>query len=834
MTLRYIPDGLDPALRDLLVGINNDLESGVSSDPGVGVEYIFTVTTSETFQDSQLPSNDWGFDQPGTVDSLVWTDDATSITQPDQVLWRSSRRVAGVPTAGAVVEAEWTAPIIVGRYVKGSQGEDGNGIEYIFAISASSTFLAADRPLNTWGFDQPGTAGGLMWSDDAPDVTAAKPFLWRAQREVEGVPTVGAAVTAQWRTPRIVGRYGPQGDAGEDGSGFEYIYAVTNTSTIANSKLPSNTWGYDQPGTVDELQWHDDAPATTKALPVLWRAQRVVPGTPALGAAVTADWSAPTVFARYGDDGHGFELVYAVTRTETLTDAQLPSNEWGFDSPGTSDTLEWHDDAPAVTASAPNLWRSQREVNGRPAVGTLIAAEWSAPRIVARYGPQGQYEILIFQNAASAPAKPTGGSFNVDDGVLTTAPTDWSATPETPTGSDRAWASRAIIDPNKQSGSISPTWSDTYEAGGRGPAGADGQGFEFVYTATNTTSIRNRSRPNNNWGYDQPGTRGGQQWYDDAPSLTAALPNLWRSQRAVPGTPTAGDAVTAQWSVPRIVGHYGSQGDTGAPGAAGADGADGVDGEDGSDGVDGFGFEYVFAATNTSNIATSKRPDNAWGFDSAGTSDDLVWSDDAPSLSSATPVLWRSQRVVSGTPTKGDAVTAEWSGPVVVGRYGETGEAGADGEDGSDGAAGYGFEYVFAATDTDTLAAGVLPLNTWGFDSPVTRGEVEWQDEAPSLSTSARFLWRAQRAVQGTPIKGAAVTATWSTPKIVGAYGETGEAGADGADGADGSAGYGFEYVFTATNTTTIDTSKRPNRTYGASTLPARLTFWNGSIARLH
>ena len=43
-------------------------------------------------------------------------------------------------------------------------------------------------------------------------------------------------------------------------------------------------------------------------------------------------------------------------------------------------------------------------------------------------GPQGQYDVTVYQNASSAPAIPTGGSVNVETGVVV-APTGWSVNP---------------------------------------------------------------------------------------------------------------------------------------------------------------------------------------------------------------------------------------------------------------------------------------------------------------------------------------------------------------------------------------------------------------------
>ena len=685
-------------------------------------------------------------------------------------MWRSQRAVVGTPAKGATVTDTWSAPVVVGRF--GPQGQ----YEILIFRNASA---APAKP--TGGTFNVGT-GALTtaptgWSS-SPSTPTGSDRAWASRATIDP-NKVSGSVTPSWSDTYEAG--GPWASwrrrarrrrrrrwrtDGEDGYGYEYVFAATDTDSIASSKLPDNAWTFDTPGTSDDLVWSDDAPNLSAAVPNLWRAQRVVSGTPTKGDAVTAEWTTPVVVGRFGkrgeagadgvdgaagqdgDDGLGFEFVFARTNTATIDDAKLPSNDWGFDSPATVDGLAWTDDAPSLTAALPTLWRSQRQVAGTPTQGASVSADWSAPVVVGRHGEKGA----------------------------------------------------AGVD------------------GADGTDGEDGYGFEYVFAVTDTATIATSKLPDNAWGFDSPATVDDLEWSDDAPTLTAALPNLWRAQRVVPGTPTKGDAVTATWSTPVVVGRYGEKGDTGATGAAGSDGTDGVDGSDGKDGDDGHGFEYVFARTNTTTIATSKRPKNTWGFDSPGTSDELVWTDDAPNLTAALPTLWRSQRSVPGTPSRGTTVTANWSSPVVVGRYGQrgaTGQAGAKGVDGSDGDDGQGYEFVFTRTSTTTLASSRRPNNAWGYDSPGARGGQTWSDGAPTLTAAIHTLWRSQRAVPGTPVKGSAVTATWSVPVVVGRYGQRGAAGADGADGSDGDDGYGYEYVFARTNTTGIASGSRPDNAWG-------------------
>ena len=401
----------------------HEVLSDTGATDGLGEESVYAVTASATLPTNQRPSNSWGFDQPGLVNGLQWHDAPPDITAANPYLWRGARRVQGIPPIGAAVAAEWKNPTIFGRFgadgqqgiqgVEGADAEDGNGVEYVFTVTSSATLSSSRRPSNSWGYDQPGTNGGQQWDDGAPNVTESNPILWRSKRRVPGDPPAGTAVSDSWSEPRIVGRYGADGQRGvqgvegadaEDGNGVEYVFTVTSSATLSSSRRPSNSWGYDQPGTNGGQQWDDGAPNVTESNPILWRSKRRVPGDPPAGTAVSDSWSEPRIVGRYGadgqrgvqgvegadaEDGNGVEYVFTVTSSATLSSSRRPSNSWGFDEPGTRGGQTWDDGAPNTSASTPNLWRSQRRVEGIPDSGDSVSDSWSIPVIVGRYGDDG-------------------------------------------------------------------------------------------------------------------------------------------------------------------------------------------------------------------------------------------------------------------------------------------------------------------------------------------------------------------------------------------------------------------------------------------------------------
>ena len=150
---------------------------------------------------------------------------------------------------------------------------------------------------------------------------------------------------------------------------------------------------------------------------------------------------------------------------------------------------------------------------------------------------------------------------------------------------------------------------------------------------------------------------------------------------------------------------------------------------DGRFGEDGFGSERIFTRTATPSLPQSKRPDNAWGYDSPGTADNQVWSDNAQSVSTSLRYQWMAVRKIEGQPNTGDAVTDNWREPVIISSWG-SGEKGDTGLPGTDGSDGQGFETIFANTaEGPPLGSTNYPDNNWLFDAGGTAaGGVVWTD----------------------------------------------------------------------------------------------------------
>ena len=389
---------------------------GRYSEDGVTVEYIYIRTTVE--DDLVAPTTTTLQDATDDFVPAGYTDMPQGVNDTWPYEWIAERTgISGNWGKFNVPVLQWR---IGQQGLPGLEGEDGEGFEYIFAVTDGSTPSA---PNNTWGFDEPENP----WSDGAPDLTATNHTLWRSDRTLLGQPDVGDAVADTWSTGTIVGRYGPRGipgAGGEDGEGFEYIFAVTDGSTPS---APNNTWGFDEP----ENPWSDGAPDLTATNHTLWRSDRTLLGQPDVGDAVADTWSTGTIVGRYGprgipgaggEDGEGFEYIFAVTDGSTPS---APNNTWGFDEPENP----WSDGAPDLTATNHTLWRSDRTLLGQPDVGDAVADTWSTGTIVGRYGPDGVdgggVEFIFRRTQTnSAPTTPT--TTTAQDGTDDFVPALWT------------------------------------------------------------------------------------------------------------------------------------------------------------------------------------------------------------------------------------------------------------------------------------------------------------------------------------------------------------------------------------------------------------------------
>ena len=150
---------------------------------------------------------------------------------------------------------------------------------------------------------------------------------------------------------------------------------------------------------------------------------------------------------------------------------------------------------------------------------------------------------------------------------------------------------------------------------GRDPLDAVGQ--EYVYLANGGATP---TAPSNTWGYRSPPAT--NAWKTTPPNLNSTNHTLWRAERDIIGTPTAGDSVSDNWSTPVIFSRYGTRG-VDAPSSSGSyqgtwtTGFDYVVGDRVIQLVGQFDYEYECQTAHTSSSSnqpdtTDPPTDNTW------------------------------------------------------------------------------------------------------------------------------------------------------------------------------------------------------------------------------
>lgn len=116
-------DDIEAALTSAISGRDGD--DGVPGTDGIGIEYIFTLASTQTIPSSQYPDNNWGYDVPATRGGRIWTDGVSDDVSSDiRFAFLSQRDVPGGTQRGAAVAGLWSVPVISFAY-----GDDGtNGI----------------------------------------------------------------------------------------------------------------------------------------------------------------------------------------------------------------------------------------------------------------------------------------------------------------------------------------------------------------------------------------------------------------------------------------------------------------------------------------------------------------------------------------------------------------------------------------------------------------------------------------------------------------------------------------------------------------------------------
>ena len=397
-------------------------DNGKPGKDGKYTEFIYKRFTSEqTFGSSNDNPSYWAASQ--TVDYLgpngyQWNDNPTGITATYKFEYMAEREFDGTSFG------KFTTPVIWSRW--GEKGQDGDGYEYIYKLTATTSTLAnptpSDTSSSTYQTDDYVPSG---WTDDPASVTENMPYQWVCVRSKKN------GVWGAYSDPSLWARWAA---AGAKGGHYEFRYqnATSQPSTPTGS---GETGGWSVvPTVLTEAQ--------IKAGYATWMSQSFMNSNDEYGT-----WSTPIritgINGKDGEDGsdgidgkEGTSVEFIYTTNNTGTAPSAPATTQTDDWHGTYNGVTWTDNPSGVSTSMRYEYISTRTKTN----GTWGA--YSTPVVWSKWSEKGadgdgvQYVFKLFDhelttaertsNTPTKPASQTNGEW---------IPSGWSDDPLSPTSS---------------------------------------------------------------------------------------------------------------------------------------------------------------------------------------------------------------------------------------------------------------------------------------------------------------------------------------------------------------------------------------------------------------
>lgn len=471
------PKGVNPSEQVELV-IQREKNTGIWgewSDPAVwamygkigrdgnGVEYIFCLTSAETIIPT-LPNMDNTMDEYGhafplvTPDGFSWTDNPQSVTDSMTTCWVSMRRQY-YSTDGEQFWGNLSNPSLWAKF--GKDAKDGGG-RTIFIYTGSNIYepipeIATPQggtwDVNTNTLSNVSTTDTYEWTTTPPEKSETVKFIWQS---VGNFNSAGSLI-GTWSKPFCI--TGEDGHDGTDGVSKEFIYRLLpNKDAFAglkewlsneNNALPVVGTGK-VPGVTDNYVYSDcdwkDEPAGIDGenylIEVVCSRKAIINDSGEFTG--WSKWSAPTLWAMWGEDGNdgpGVEYMFLVTQgtyksndgvkemtsdvvltympdiTEMTTHPRyqepgfVPNDTFtveGFDYSG----YDWTDEPSDVSPNKPMEWVSIRKGIVDQDTGNVSWGPFSKPKLWAKYSTDGfAYKTSYVFTREENIGQPHGGDF---------------------------------------------------------------------------------------------------------------------------------------------------------------------------------------------------------------------------------------------------------------------------------------------------------------------------------------------------------------------------------------------------------------------------------------
>lgn len=255
--------------------------------------------------------------------------------------------------------------------------------------------------------------------------------------------------------------------------------------------------------------------------------QYVILTTASVSGSTTTDssltWSSPVLALNDGDTGLSTFQAVVFRR-----DSSIPSTPTGGSFNFGTNTLTapsgWNVSPPGGS-NIMYASRTQFQISGD--TGTDTSVTWSTPAKFVEDGSDGlsTFAFSVFKRSASAPATPTGGSYNFGTQAIT-APTGWQAAAPATNGNP-LYESRTLASIQGTTGTdTSLTWTSPLKTQEDGATGARTASGFLYYQSSSSSAPSAPSASSYNFGTGVFGSKS-SGWDEDAPTFAAANTNKY-------------------------------------------------------------------------------------------------------------------------------------------------------------------------------------------------------------------------------------------------------------------------------------------------------------------
>lgn len=805
---------------------------GKPGEDGNNVEYIYATSKLETdvpikptyaangaYQVDDYPTNPGDpstFTFPGSHLQGQWFDHPQGITADTKFEWISMRE------KGISEDSKWsefTDPVLWSKY--GTDGKDGDGIEYIYLLSdrqetkttPSVTRNDVDESVNYINYSITHNWGSFRWTDDPTGVSSEHKFEYVSQRRRTN------GVWGTFSTPALWAKYADDWSDEIDVNGTTYQFlAVKKEATVSvDDKLTVNIEAKCAKITDDRVSFVFVNADQVAVQCVLYNRK----GEKIGNVQVTSSTLEPTVTVSYTQDAYSNQ-----PKAEQVREVELRMFLGGHEGDETyflcSMSVPVTMDAGAILQVTDQIRARVQDLSGNYndlsiSVGQLSgkienldldalnefsmsATGWSQ----TLHDISGNvYDVSLRAGRLESSFTDASGRINrleASAGGWNTKLTDLEASVSSVVSqsADSIWAmvesslgnSGILIDRNAVTitGTLQSSATDTYNnhiwslwPDGRGWL-ADGAiqwnaSGDITLGQKFTEAIEDKIRDAVN-DINESSTGASVTTYTwivyssmnnptSASSITtsptsstaymAILPN--RTSQSVDTTPSL---YTNKWV--KIKGEDGEDGQDGKDGKDGSNGQNGNDGDNGNDGrsITSIVEYYKISASQTGVTQQGANPAASTGWTTQlqipTPTNKYLWNYEVINFNTGLPIVTNAR---------------------VIGVYGDKGLDGSNGRDGQDGDDGKFIINVvnyYKATTSKTSAP--------------SRSESGWTTTIPSTFNSTyKYLWNYEKDEWSDG------SVTYVDPHLIGAYGDRGD---DGDDGVDGSAGKDAEFDYLA------------------------------------